>query len=91
MPEAPVRFERPSPELRKGGTTVGITDRIYDVVGDEVTFDDVVVKGDLSGELEYNGHRLEVVSVETSIGLDVGPRGVRGPVWKGVRCRVRHD
>lgn len=88
MPEKPINFESPTKELRKGSSVVGITDRIYPITGDKITFDDILVRGDLSGELEYNGHKVEVERIDTIIGMEVGPAGPRGPVWKGVECRI---
>lgn len=88
MPTKPLKLEPPSVEIRKGGTVVGLTDRVYSVAGSEAVFDDLLVRGDLSGRLEYNGSAIEIIAVDTIIGLEVGPRGARGPVWKGVRCRV---
>jgi hypothetical protein len=70
MPKAPVSFEAPSNELRKGGVVVGRTDRIYPITGKAVTFDDVLVVGDLSGVVEYNGKKIRVVRIESIIGLD---------------------
>ncbi len=88
MPESPLSFRTRSPELRKGGTVVGVTDRIYDVSGSTVIFEEVLLRGDLSGELEYNGTRLRVIKVDTAIGMLVDQRGPRGPVWKGVTCAI---
>lgn len=91
MPDTPLSFDRPSNEIRSSGKVVGITDRIYDINdidGQSVTFDDVLIRGDLSGELEYNGIKLRVTRVDTIIGLEIGPYGPRGPVWKGVECKV---
>jgi hypothetical protein len=79
---------RPTNEIRKGGAPVGLTDRVYEVAGDTVVFDEVVVKGDLSGELEYNGHILQVTHIDTAVGLEIGDQGARGPLWKRVVCRV---
>lgn len=75
-------------EIRKGDIVVGILDRSYVIEGDQVTFDDILVKGDLSGQIEYGGRTLEVERVYTMIGLEITMKGARGPVWKGVRCRV---
>lgn len=92
MPQHPVSLVPPSQEIRKDGKIVGITDRVYAIHGDSVTFDDVLVRGDLSGELEYNGRALQVERVHTIIGMEIrvgiGMSGPRGPVWKGVECRV---
>ncbi|PYT03979.1 MAG: hypothetical protein DMF60_16710 [Acidobacteria bacterium] len=88
MPKTPVSFAPRSTEIRKSGAVVGITDRVYPINGNSVTFDDVLVKGDLSGDLEYNGRKLRVVRVDTVIGLEIGGQGPRGPVWKHVECQV---
>jgi len=88
MPKAPVSFQTPTNELRKGGVVVGRTDRIYQITGEAVIFEDVLVVGDLSGALEYNGKRVRVVRVESMIGLEIGDAGARGPVWKKVECEV---
>jgi hypothetical protein len=88
MPEKPVRFDAPTNELRKGGQVVGTTDRVYVITGDRVVFAEVLVRGDLSGEIEYGGRRLRVTRVDTIIGLKVSLEGARGPVWEGVECEV---
>ena len=89
MPEKKISLEPPTNEVRRSGKVVGITDRIYSISDEPtVTFDEILVKGDLSGELEYNGQKLQIVRVDTIIGLEVGPSGARGPVWKGVECQV---
>ncbi len=88
MPEERIRFEPETNELRRSGAVAGITDRVYKISGSTVTFDEVLVKGDLSGELEYNDKRLRVVRGDTMIGLEIGVKGARGPVWKGVECEV---
>ena len=88
MPKAPVSFETPTNELRKGGVIVGRTDRIYQITGEAITFDDVLVVGDLSGVLDYNGKKVRVTRVETMVGLEIGEGGARGPVWKKVECEV---
>ncbi len=89
MPTTPVSFTKLSNELRDDlGNVVGITDRACEVKGQSITFGDVLVKGDLSGNLEYNGVRLRVVRVNTMIGLEVTMQGARGPVWKDVECEV---
>ena len=81
-------YDQPTNELRKDGAVVGVTDRIYPVVGSNVTFEDVVVRGDLSGDLDYNGARLRVTRVASITGLEITSNGARGPVWKGVECVV---
>lgn len=88
MAKTSVTFEKPTTEIYSSGKVVGETDRIYPINGPTVVFYDVLVKGDLSGKLEYNGAKLRVVRVNTTIGLEVTPNGARGPVWKGVECQV---
>jgi hypothetical protein len=88
MSQKPVSFNDLKPEIRSSGKVVGITDRIYSIEGSLITFDDVLVKGDLSGDLEYNGVKIRIVRVNTIIGMEVGVHGARGPVWKGVVCEV---
>jgi len=88
MPKVPVPFDTPTNELRKDGVVVGRTDRIYPITGETVTFDDVLVVGDLSGALDYNDRKVRVVRVESMIGLEIGAAGARGPVWKKVECEV---
>lgn len=88
MPKSEVSFEKSSNELLdSAGNVVGITDRVYAANGTMI-FNDVLVKGDLSGTLEYNGRRLRIVRVNEVIGLEVTMGGARGPVWKGVEAEV---
>ena len=75
-------------DLRKSGKLVGVTDHPYIVNGSNVVFDEVVVKGDLSGDLEYNGKKLRITKIDEIIGLIVDRAGTRGPVWKGVECQI---
>ena len=77
-----------SVELRKGGQTVGLTDHLYPVHGKTIRIDEILVQGDLSGDLEYNGKILRVTGIDTFIGLEVGAQGPRGPIWKGVTLEV---
>jgi len=88
MPRTPVALDPPSTNIFSSGKVVGITDRIYTITGSMVIFDDVLVTGDLSGVLEYNGYKLRVDRVHTTIGLEMTPQGVRGPVWKKVECQI---
>lgn len=84
-----ISFDKPSAELKNSGKVVGITDRIYEINGQSVIkFDDVLVKGDLSGELEYNNKKILITHIDSIIGLEVNLHGARGPVWKGVECKV---
>ena len=78
-----------STELRNAnGNVVGFTDKVYSPENSRLVFDEIVVKGDLSGELNYNGDRITVVKVHTVIGLELSLTGPRGPIWKGVECEV---
>ena len=88
MPQARISFTPQSRELLRSGYVVGLTDRAYPITGSSLKFDEVLVKGDLSGELEYNERRIKIVRVHTIIGLLVDSGGARGPVWKGVECEV---
>lgn len=90
MPEATLSLKPQSPDIVKSGKVVGSTDRIYEISNNEVVFDEVVIKGDITGDWEYNGHRLRVVRVDSVVGLIVDERGARGPLWKGVVCEVIH-
>ena len=87
MPKAAVSLKG-SKNLYSSGKIVGITDRIYEIDDQSVTFDEVIVKGDLSMELKYNGHRLRIIRIDTIVGLEVDQNGARGPLWKGVECKV---
>ncbi|MBE3123315.1 MAG: hypothetical protein IMZ65_00755 [Planctomycetes bacterium] len=88
MPEAPLSFKPQSADIVKSGTVVGLTDHVYDISDSQVAFGEVLVRGDLSGDLEYNGHTIRVLRVDTVTGLLVDDRGARGPVWQGVVCEV---
>jgi len=77
-----------SKEIYKAGEVVGITDQEYNIEGSTVVFNDVLVKGDMSGEIEYNGNKLRVVRINQQIGMEVGAQGPRGPVMKGVECEL---
>jgi len=89
MPKTQISFEKHSNELHDpAGKVVGITDRVYPVNDGSITFDDVLVKGDLSGVLEYNGAKLRIIRINAVIVLEVTMQGARGPVWKGVECEV---
>lgn len=88
MPEESISFTRQSTELLKSGNVVGLTDRVYPITGSSVKFDEVLVRGDLSGELEYNGKRLRIIQMDGIVGLLIDMRGARGPVWRGVECEV---
>ncbi|KKU48403.1 hypothetical protein A3H10_03215 [Candidatus Uhrbacteria bacterium RIFCSPLOWO2_12_FULL_46_10] len=88
MPTNKINFEEPTNEIYKDGKVVGITDKLYTLNSTEITFDDVLVKGDLSGVLNYNGKNIQVIQIDTAIGMEVTQNGARGPVWKGVKCKV---
>ena len=87
MPKALLSLKKSS-NIYSSGKIVGITDKPYDVDGQSVFFKEVLVKGDLSGELEYNDHKLRIVHIDTITGLKVDQNGARGPLWEGVECQV---
>ena len=88
MPEDKLRLSEPTRELKKSGKVVGLTDKVYLIVGKEIVFDEIQVLGDLDGILDYNDTPLRVVQIHTMIGLLVDSRGARGPIWQKVRCEV---
>jgi len=88
MPSGNASLVPETNKIKKNGSVVGTTDRIYSVVGLSVTFDEVLPIGDLDGELEYNGRTLVLESIDTMIGLEISNGVARGPVWKGVKCQV---
>ena len=77
-----------STEIYSSGKIVGTTDRVYEIDDQSVIFDEILVKGDLSGILEYNGAKLRITHIDTITGLKVDQNGLRGPIWEGVECRV---
>lgn len=88
MPTKKVKFKESSREILKEGNVVGITDKIYDINDDHIVFDEIIVRGDLSGKLTYNEKTIKITRVKEIIGLMVTMTGVKGPVWRGVECEV---
>jgi hypothetical protein len=88
MPQTKVRLTPTSREIKKNGQVVGITDRIYDLSPGTAHFDEILVTGELDGELSYNDHKIQIVRINTAIGMKVDNRGARGPVWEGVEVQV---
>ena len=88
MAQAPLSLNSPSTNIYKSGTVVGVTDKVYDLQLGQSLFQEILVRGDLSGDLEYNGHKIRITKAETAVGLLVDDRGARGPVWQGVTCEV---
>jgi hypothetical protein len=74
--------------LVKAGKTVGELTLAAEKQGDKMFIEELLVKGDLSGKLEYEGRTVEIESVDEIIGLLVDTSGARGPVWRGVRLRI---
>lgn len=72
------------------GQVVGKTDRVYELTGKEVVFDEILVAGAIGvGEtLLYNDKKVKVAQIGSYIGLLVDEKGARGPVMKGVKCTV---
>jgi hypothetical protein len=87
MPKALVSLKKSS-NIYSSRKIVGITDRPSEIDGQFITFKELLVKGDLSGELEYNGHKLRITHIDTITGLKVDQNGARGPLWEGVECQV---
>jgi hypothetical protein len=77
-----------SRSIYKNGTLVGETDRAYSPEGDYYNFDEILVKGDLTNPLEYSGHTIVVEQINMVIGMEVSSSGARGPIWKGIRCKI---
>ncbi len=77
-------------EIHKDGAVVGLLDHPVEIEGKpDIRFERIVVIGNLSEEVEYEGRRLFVESAEDFIGLEITRSGrVEGPVWRGVVCRV---
>jgi hypothetical protein len=78
----------PDTALRKGGVIVAELTKPANTSGGDVTVDELVVKGDLSGQLTYQGTSVVVDSIQEIIGLEVTSRGPRGPIWRGVHLKV---
>lgn len=77
-----------STNIYKNGNVVGETDKVYSPKDNYFNFSEIVVKGDLSGELEYCGKTIVVEHIEMMIGMEITMLGARGPVWKEVRCKI---
>lgn len=77
--------------LTVAGQLIGELDKDYEVVGGQVVFDEVLLKGiwpPPNNELVFNGVKLHVESVVNHTGLLVDEKGARGPVIQGVKCKV---
>uniref|UniRef100_A0A6M3JRQ5 Uncharacterized protein n=1 Tax=viral metagenome TaxID=1070528 RepID=A0A6M3JRQ5_9ZZZZ len=73
------------------GDIVGELDREYEVSGGLVLFDELLLKGiwpPPDDELVYNGVKLHVESVRAHIGMVTDEKGARGPVVRGITCKV---
>jgi len=81
-------FQKIDKNIYKNGVVVGITDELAPEQNGYFYIPDIVVKGDLSGELEYEGRIMVAEQIETLVGMEVGQFGVRGPIWKNVRCKI---
>jgi len=77
-----------STNIYKNGNVVGETDKVYSPNGNYFDIAEIIVKGDLSGELEYCGKTIVAEHIDTMIGMEITQFGARGPVWKGVRCKI---
>ncbi len=77
-----------SNEIYNAGEVVAVTDRDYTIEGSKVVFDEVSVKGNMNGELEYEGVKLRITIVGAGVSITLGPEGACNTVWKGVECEV---
>ena len=90
MPKKKVNLKPLSKNIFKNGEIVGETDQAYDISEvSEIVFNEILVKGNLSGVLEYNSKKIQVSGINTIIGMEVTTSGARGPVWKQVKCLVQ--
>jgi|GEM_PF-4391226 len=78
----------PAKNILSNGKVVAEVDRITPIDARSIEFANLFVKGDLSGDLEYNGKRIRILHVETILGMVASPAGLKGPVWQGVKCEV---
>ncbi len=83
-----VLFDNRAKNILSNGTVVAEVDRIIPIDERFIEFENLYVKGDLSGELEYDGKRIRILHVETILGMVASPTGLKGPVWQGVKCEV---
>lgn len=83
-----VLFDNPAKEILSNGNVVAEVDRVIPIDERFIAFENLFVKGDLSGELEYNGKRIRILHIETILGMVASPAGLKGPVWQGVKCEV---
>jgi hypothetical protein len=88
MAQTSVRLQPLSREIKKGADIVGLTDRAYDISTGAIHIDEILVKGDLSGDLTYNGRRIRILTIDTAIGMKVDQHGARGPIWEGVDIQI---
>ncbi len=72
------------------GQLVFTADRPYEIVGDTIVFDKLLLKGrpDYGKPFLYAGREIIVTHIEEYIGLLVSGGGVEGPVLRGVACKV---
>lgn len=77
-------------KIKKGRKIVGRTDKVYHIRSDDtlVVFAEVEVLGEMTGILKYNGRRIKATFIDGVVGLEVGPDGPRGPLFKGMRFEV---
>lgn len=87
MAKGKINFNSPT-SIYKNGDVVGETDKVYNPEGGYFNIDEITVKGELDGELDYNGKKMVVEHIDTMIGMLMGQGGPRGPLWRGVKCKV---
>ena len=75
------------------GQLVFTADRPYEITGDTLLFDKLLLRGrpDYKKPFLYAGREITVTHIEQYIGLLVSGGSVEGPVLRGVACTVmRH-
>lgn len=82
-----INFNSPT-GIYKNGNIVGETDRAYSPENGYFNIGEITLKGDMNGELEYAGHKIIVEHIDTAIGMLMGAGGPRGPIWRGVKCKI---
>ena len=83
-----LNFDQSDKNIYKKGSVVGTTDVVVQPTNGYFDIPDIVIKGNLDGELEYAGKKIVIDQVEMAIGMEIGQYGARGPIWKNVRARI---
>lgn len=76
-------------ELTRGGQVVGVVSGGVEVQGPkQIELGEVLIQGDLDGPLAFGRRTIRILKAREHIGLEVGDKGARGPLLKGVICEV---